>query len=684
MAQDRPVLFPRWTTDPPAGPPTDITEPTSAQKDSGWQPSGSAEFPDGKPVRQLMNWLQNLAHQWVKWLDQSARRSSDLHQDQVLPNPAPNVPTIAAGLGPVAANDFSASVYTDGYRVPDTPSPIHTYNATSDTYWDLTKDCVWHFTVVASGAGAPAVFANSVRVFAVRTDGADRTLLLLDNLTARTHIWFLENMRSLGDLMVAGQLEIGAQTDDEPAGGSVPPDFDAFTPRIIGTGRGFGGEVRWQVWEFGNESAGIQIIRAYVGVGENRNQFELVWGARCTGNFGNNWITDSNASDAFRIVLGGDDLTNLNFLRAEKIIGIGTSTTFSDADWSDADVAGQSAQLEVPGGLKLGQDLNDGAAATVGLVPHLDHVSKPGGASGQYTLIRQDLTAGSGGATTTGLREYHASRAFSLDGPGVVRTFNARWDEATGLWVRDDNALRCFLEVTYRNGIFKAVHEIAEPNTWADTLGTSEIPGTWSMIESLGILSSQLRANDPGAAFQGSGFAAGRQWGYGDGARGCRKIFGVELAIIGQNDFAVSEDQFGHVFAGVDPARFPRAAITADKDLFIPIMLPHEAVVTGAAVLHTSLAANNLQAEFIRDDTFNATTSYRESLHTGGPDAVWTNTGGGVRLFESLSGLDQNLTINNQRHRYGMSILLDQSAGPNVVIYAVRVDFDVKYLSGSM
>lgn len=177
---DKPIKFPRWADSPPAGPPTTITEPTAAQKDSGWQPFGSAEFPNGKPVRQIANWLINLIYQWVTWFDQISQRTSDMHPDHALPGGT--APTIAAGLGPVAAGDFSAVVYVDGYRIGPDPidSPAHTYTATTDTYWDLGRDGVWTPVEVPATDPAPAVTANSVRVYAVRTDATDRTALILD------------------------------------------------------------------------------------------------------------------------------------------------------------------------------------------------------------------------------------------------------------------------------------------------------------------------------------------------------------------------------------------------------------------------------------------------------------------------------------------------------------------------
>ena len=176
MAIDRPSIKPDWATTTVAVPDvTKVVEPPLSVKDDG-SPSGSVN-----PIRTFSNWFKNITWQWLTWLDQVYRRTDDLHPDQAIPTFG-SVPGTGAGLGPIAAGDFSAVVYVNGYRVGDNTdvsgaaqSPIHTYSALSDTYWDLGQDCVWTPVVVANGAGEPALTADSVRVYVVVTDAIDRT-----------------------------------------------------------------------------------------------------------------------------------------------------------------------------------------------------------------------------------------------------------------------------------------------------------------------------------------------------------------------------------------------------------------------------------------------------------------------------------------------------------------------------
>lgn len=180
--QDKPAQYPRWASNPPTPPPTTITEPTSAQKDSGWQPPGSAEFPDGKPVREFANWLENLAYQWIQWLDRVTHRSNDLSPDHALPGYG-STPSIGAGLS-IADGDFSARVFVDGYELGSIAAEFvgasYSYTDNSDTYWDLQRDGLWVPVVVANGAPEPAVTANSVRVYVVETIAGARTQVLSD------------------------------------------------------------------------------------------------------------------------------------------------------------------------------------------------------------------------------------------------------------------------------------------------------------------------------------------------------------------------------------------------------------------------------------------------------------------------------------------------------------------------
>lgn len=159
----RPGQEPRWADTNPG----DITVPTEPQKGAGWDGSFM--------IRQFMNWWQNLTYQWVSFIAQVFFRFSDLGPDQALGGIG-SAPVTAVGLI-VAAASFSARVFANGYPIGPISGPAFTYSANSDTYWDLGDDGVWDSSIVAALAAAPALSANHVRVYMVRTNATDRTLV---------------------------------------------------------------------------------------------------------------------------------------------------------------------------------------------------------------------------------------------------------------------------------------------------------------------------------------------------------------------------------------------------------------------------------------------------------------------------------------------------------------------------
>ena len=223
MSQDRPSLKPEWANDPPVAPPTTITEPTSTQKAHGWQPAGSVAFAGGKPVRQIMNWLQNLYQQWVQWFDQTTFRPSDFLATGGIPGTG-SVPTTGSGLA-IAASNFSSSAYVNGYRVDaaSSLSPAYTYTASRDTYWDVARTGTWTATAVTNGAGAPAVASNSVRCFKLVTDATNRTSVV-DLRTALVATFGTVNATTLavsGNATITGDLTVDDITADAVGGVSL-------------------------------------------------------------------------------------------------------------------------------------------------------------------------------------------------------------------------------------------------------------------------------------------------------------------------------------------------------------------------------------------------------------------------------------------------------------------------------
>lgn len=657
MAQDKPTLLPRWASSPPAAPPTTITEPTSAQKDSGWQPSGSAEFPDGHPMRQIANWLENLEYQWINWLQQSESRTSDQFADQLINTFPGNIPSLGVGLGPIAANDFSASVYVDGYRVPETASPIHTYNATSDTYWDLGRDGIWVAAVVASGGGAPAVATNAFRVFAVRTDATDRTALIVDNQSIHSQLDIDQITRYLVQLSMAARLNLGVNTDD------IGTLFSSLLPKIFGTGHALAAEGPNQWSEFNSNNVAVSTMRTY-GPGDAGplNGWMMVWGARMTSPSA--WVSDANADDVFRIVISGDSFVNQLRVQFGSIIGVGLSTAFNETDWIDQDVSGQLSQMNVEQGVRLGSALNAGAAATRNTIPQIEHTRQD--ANLVYTLIRADKTS------TIKTREYYTSNPFGLGSIGRVQTWNASWDEATSLWNRDDNTADSFLRIDWSFGVYHLSHLTGGSNTWADTI----TPSTWAIMQAQGVTTGTTRNVAP-AITLAAAFDPGQAHGYGQPIV-MRRIFTAMHGQIDSIDQASGDGQFRAMDPGVtiNALRAEFNAPGSDTELAIPFQMPHESIITKIEVLLWNNAANTPEIGVHRDDLNDLSgTGSWSSLQTAGNDAVIASSA--TRIWHDVQGLDTGLTINNIRYRYAITCLA--KSGLQTFVQAARVTATVPY-----
>ena len=213
----QPGSQPRWGTVGAAK----ITTPSSTQQDVGWDVTGSAAFPDGKPVLQIANWFYNLAYQWIAWFAQAIYRplavwadAQIVDGDTLLPSEFIG-PTWPRSTTVPAAWFTGAAIILGNYaRVA---SPADTLPDSSDVYVDLGPDGVWDFNAVGNGAGAPALGANHVRFFIFVTNGASQ-------ITAGTYqkagANYIENATII-------RLDAGAIIDgnegisvDEEAGGS--------------------------------------------------------------------------------------------------------------------------------------------------------------------------------------------------------------------------------------------------------------------------------------------------------------------------------------------------------------------------------------------------------------------------------------------------------------------------------
>jgi hypothetical protein len=309
MSQDKPTQLPEWASNPPAN---TITEPTQAEREEGWQP--------GNPFRQYMNWLQNRAYQFIAWLNQTTRRTSDIHPDQALP--LGSLPSLGAGLS-ISAADFSGRVYADGYEVPLTDSPAHTYSANSDTYWDLGRDAVWTPVVVPTADPEPAVTSNAVRVFMVTTNLGDR-VSVEDRREARIRV---DKSMSFDIETFIRQLRIGDQylTDVSP---------DTLTPRYQIRSKRDAGEQFGPLAAYDFSDAIGVIVRQYRSLEPSNVGDGLVWtfGARLQSQSAPEWVTDSNVSSAKRIVFSFGNSKRVFF---QSSGAVGPSTPFNETAWID-------------------------------------------------------------------------------------------------------------------------------------------------------------------------------------------------------------------------------------------------------------------------------------------------------------------------------------------------------------
>lgn len=123
----------------------------------------------GKPVRQFFNWLFVTIYLWIRWFGFSLFRWSDLSGGWDVKSLG-TLPTTGAGLDGTSG---AAVSYINGHRVSGVVE-AHTYPDEADVYVDLKDDGTWTYVVVANGAGAPAVTADSRRQWKVATDSVDR------------------------------------------------------------------------------------------------------------------------------------------------------------------------------------------------------------------------------------------------------------------------------------------------------------------------------------------------------------------------------------------------------------------------------------------------------------------------------------------------------------------------------
>lgn len=93
--------------------------------------------------------------------------ASDLVTDYVVSGLLPAVPSPKS----LSASVPAGSAYVIGRRVVKAAETLG-FTANSDTYVDLDRDGVYRLSPVARGAAAPALYANSIRLFMAATDAS--------------------------------------------------------------------------------------------------------------------------------------------------------------------------------------------------------------------------------------------------------------------------------------------------------------------------------------------------------------------------------------------------------------------------------------------------------------------------------------------------------------------------------
>ena len=181
-----------------------------------------------------------------------------------------------------------------------------------------------------------------------------------------------------------------------------------------------------------------------------------------------------------------------------------------------------------------------------------------------------------------------------------------------------------------------------------------------------------------GATVFGSPFFGGQQYGYGAPIR-CRRVIDV---IVGQPDSNAENSGQSDIAVNVDALnsnRWPDDTPTVAIDFALPIRIPHESTIVSIELLHGATQADTMKVEVFRDDTDITTSSFTQSLMSGGPDLLWPVVPT-ERDWVAINGLDTFLDIVNQRFTYWIGVRIN--ANQTTILFAARVDYDVPYISG--
>lgn len=369
------------------------------------------------------------------------------------------VTAVADGNNVRVTQDVPGAPFT--YAIASGPSqpltlgsstPDYVYSVNSDTYWDLSRAGVWHPVIVASGAGEPAVTANSVRVYRVRTDATDRTALVDRR---RSRVAFTKNIDHTGNerfITDTNSKGSGASTDAELLASKQTFQSD------VGSGRTY--QAHTDTTANDGTTGGVAVYTRMGGIGLSLGK-TIVWGARLTTQ-PSTWTADK--VDVYRLDIQPQGSTHgLRFFRKT---GLTLPFTFDDSEWDD-ELAANTTRMQLPlaFGLKLGVapfgQMDD---ADANLTALLEFVRNAGGAL--RTLVSADLTAAS-----ESIVEYIGVQSATTT---YERVFNATWNDATEQWARTvaGNCWRLRMHPTY--GFTVQLRAAASASPWTD--------GSWTDV----------------------------------------------------------------------------------------------------------------------------------------------------------------------------------------------------------
>ena len=401
-----------------------------------------------------MNWLQNLFFLWIKWLDSVTFRFFDFGPDQALSTGT--VPSTGAGLT-IAAADFSATIYVEGYRRGDVDSPAHTYNVSADTYWDLGRDCVWTPIPVANGSPAPALTPLSVRVYIVVTDATNRTSV---TDLRKSHIK-LESKFDLDEEIRLGEDLV----DTKP--NTVKPRVTINRAKLS-----IGGLYTLLYEGTGKETLPNIPVRIYA---RNAQLSDVVitFGARWEP-VAAEWIPDLAIAAT---VLKWEFGTRFRF--ASKLF-TGATSAFPDSEWK-FDGAFTSEQMTIPGNLFVGSGLDgtspagalDGEAARFAANRILDSISL-------RTLLFRSTASD---FISDPIRLYGTESGTGGLGHALEITIGALWVQSALEWRDDGTSGTDSFKIDFSpTGVRILRHLNSAGSIWSDVIGA----GDWVTLHTFG------------------------------------------------------------------------------------------------------------------------------------------------------------------------------------------------------